>query len=69
MVLQIPHLNLTFHPFHLTGLLNHAQELAAEQSNPNRRLPSNEQELEFEVSALRLSTSICIFRDSGESAA
>lgn len=31
------------------SLLNHAQELAAEQSNPTRRLPSHEQDLEFEV--------------------
>ena len=31
------------------SLLNHAQELAAEQSNPQRRLPSHEQDLDFEV--------------------
>ncbi|KAK4337198.1 hypothetical protein RND71_043297 [Anisodus tanguticus] len=30
------------------SLLNHAQELAAEQSNPSRRLASHDQELEFE---------------------
>lgn len=30
-------------------MINHAQELAAEQSNPNRRLPSHDQDLEFEV--------------------
>lgn len=32
------------------SLLNHAQELAAEQSNPARRLPSHDQDFEFEVS-------------------
>ena len=59
--LKLPRLNLRplFSSSFPTGLLNHAQELAAEQSNPSRRLPSNEQELEFEVST-RISRALVI---------